>query len=557
MRPRDLPRLAATSYDVLIVGGGITGLACAYEFASRGARTALVEASDFGSAASFNHQKTAHGGLRSLQSLSLARAREAIRERRALARIAPAFLRPLPFLVGTYRSATRNRLALRAAFAIDRALSRDRNDGLEPELHLPPPRLVSRTAVTRLFPGIRTEGLTGGAQWYDYQMAENDRLTFAFAAAADSAGADLATYAAVHAIEASDGRVTGARVRDALGGDVFDVRARAIVNAAGAGAGTIMRLFGVERPFPLLRAINLVTSKPARDLALAAPDATGRMLTLVPWRDGAIVGTGHSPAVVSDASLAGPSEAEIDSFIAQANVAFPALRLTASEVTLVHGGLVPAVVRRDGSADLAGRSAVIDHAGDGTAGAFTLVAAKYTTARALAERCAGIVGRRIGLRLSSSRTAVTSLPGASISDHEGLAIEEARRRRLDLPISVLKHLASRYGEAAGAVVRLIEERPELARPLAPSLPTVGAEVVHAIRHEAALRLGDIVLRRTTAGAARHPGGAALDACARIAAAELGWDPARMGREIEDVSRVYPTRGRLVPVTAPGIPGTPT
>ena len=137
MRSRDLTRLAATTYDVLVIGGGIHGLTIAYEAASRGLRTALVEAGDFGSGASFNHQKTVHGGLRSLQSASLRRARESILERRALARIAPWFLRPLPFIVGTYRSATRGRLAFAAAFRLDRWLGRDRNAGVEPELHLP------------------------------------------------------------------------------------------------------------------------------------------------------------------------------------------------------------------------------------------------------------------------------------------------------------------------------------------------------------------------------------------------------------------------------------
>src|SRR5439155_3919093 len=111
----------------------------------------------------------------------LQRARESIRERRALARIAPWFLRPLPFLLGTYRSVAKNRLALRAAFKVDRWLGRRRNEGLEPELHLPVARLVSKAATLRLFPGIRQEGLTGGAQWYDYQMVEADRLTLSFA----------------------------------------------------------------------------------------------------------------------------------------------------------------------------------------------------------------------------------------------------------------------------------------------------------------------------------------------------------------------------------------
>src|SRR5688572_30713162 len=161
MRARDTRRFEAAEYDVLVVGGGIHGLAIAYDAASRGLKTALVEASDFGSGASFNHQKTIHGGLRSLQSGQIGRAREGIRERRAFARMAPLFLRPLPFLVGTYRSMVRNRLALRAAFRFEAWLGRRRNDGVEPELHLPAPKLISKAATLRLFAGVRDRKSVG------------------------------------------------------------------------------------------------------------------------------------------------------------------------------------------------------------------------------------------------------------------------------------------------------------------------------------------------------------------------------------------------------------
>src|SRR6476661_748617 len=284
MRARDLSRFDGNIYDLLIVGGGIHGLACAYEAASRGLRVALIEAGDFGSGASFNHQKTAHGGLRSLATGHLGRARESIRERRALARIAPWFLRPLPFLVGTYRSVIKNRVALHAAFKFDAWLGRTRNQGLEPELHLPTPRLVSKAATLRLFPGIRQEGLTGGAQWYDYQIVEADRLTFAFAAAAAASGADLANYVEATDVVREDGRIAGMIARDALSGRSFEIKAQVTVNAAGSRGGDLMRMFGVDRPFPLIKAMNLVTSRRASDMALAAPTHDGRMLTLVPWR---------------------------------------------------------------------------------------------------------------------------------------------------------------------------------------------------------------------------------------------------------------------------------
>ncbi len=531
MRPRDLTRFAG-SYDVLVIGGGIAGLTIAYEASSRGLRTALVEAADFGGATSFNLQKTAHGGLRSLQTGRLDRSLESIRERRALARIAPWLLRPLPFLVGTYRSLTRGRLALRAAFAIDGTLGRRRNDGLEPELHLPLPRLLSKAATLRLFPGIKPDGLTGGAQWYDYQMVEAERLTFAFAEAADRRGADLANYVEAVAAVREGTRVTGMDVRDTLTGQTFAIAARATINATGSHAPAVMALFGDPQPAPMLKAMNLVTTVPASDIALAAPAATGRMLTLVPWRGCALIGTSQS-ALTGGASNTRVTSAEVAAFIEEANSAFPALGLTAARVSLVHRGVVPAA--GDGRADLRTEGSLIEHTGRS---AFSVLGLKYTTARRVAEQTVDAVARAIGARVKPSRTAVTTLPGAGIADHEALAIETARERHLDLPLPTLKHLTARYAERAADIVRLMSEQPEWMAPLDRSCATTAAEVIHVIRQEMAVHLTDILVRRTALGAAGHPGRAAVESCAAIAGRELGWDATRIQNEIRAVDDVY-------------------
>jgi len=533
MRARDLSRFDGNIYDLLVVGGGIHGLACAYEAASRGLRVALIEAADFGSGASFNHQKTAHGGLRSLASGHLGRARESIRERRALARIAPWFLRPLPFLVGTYRSVVKNRVALHAAFKFDAWLGRTRNQGLEPELHLPTPRLVSKAATLRLFPGIRQEGLTGGAQWYDYQIVEADRLTFAFAAAAAASGADLANYIEATGVVRESGRIAGMTVHDRLSNQSFDIRARVTLNATGSRAGDVMRLFGVDRPFPLLKAMNLVTSRPASDMALAAPTRDGRMLTLVPWRGRALVGTGQSATLVGANDLA-VTAAEVDALIAEANFAFPALKLTAADVTLIHRGTVPATAGNTRKPDLKASPEIIDHAN----GAVTIVGVKFTTARRVAERAIAVVARQLHRRLPRSRTTITPLPGAAIADHEALAIETARGLRMDVPLPLIRHLIALYAEGAAEIVRLVHERPELAQPLGSGIETIQAEVVYTIRREMAMRLTDVLVRRTELGSAREPAAEAVRTAARIAQAELGWDDERTALEVKDVERFY-------------------
>jgi glycerol-3-phosphate dehydrogenase len=538
MRPRDLTRFGATTtYDVLVIGGGIHGLTIAYEAASRGLRTALVESGDFGGGASFNHQKTVHGGLRSLQSLSLRRARESILERRALARIAPWFLRPLPFIVGTHRSVARGRLAFRAAFRLDRWLGRDRNAGVEPELHLPAARLVSKAATLRLFPGVRQDRLTGAAQWYDYQMVEADRLTLAFAAAADRAGADLANYVEALAPVRTAGTISGMTVRDVLSGETVPIHALMTVNAAGARAGTMMQTLGVSHRLPLLKAMNLVTSKPASDIALAAPAPSGQMLTLVPWRGRAIVGTGQSKTLVQP-DATGVTTHEVNAFIAEANGAFPALRLTRDDVTLVHRGIVPATEASDAAPALLSVPVIYDHAADGAAGAMTVIGVKYTTARRVAQTVTERIAKRLGKRLAPSRTATTVLPGAGIADHEALAIETARACALDLPVATIRHLIALYAERTADIVRLMHERPDLRTPVSPAVATLGAEVVHVIRHEMAIRLTDAIIRRTSLGAAGLPDEAALRRSAEIAARELGWEADRTETELAAVRQFY-------------------
>ena len=537
MRPRDVDILASTTFDLLVIGGGIHGLAVAYDAASRGLRAALIEANDFGSAASFNHQRTVHGGLRSLQYGRFRYARQSILERRALARIAPWMLRPLPFLVGTYRSLARGRLPLRAAFKIDEWLGRDRNRGVEPELHLPAARLISKPAVQRFFPGIRADKLTGGAQWYDYQMMQPDRLTFAFAAAADRAGATLVNYVEATAPLREGSRIAGMQARDGLTGREFEIRASATVNAAGARAGTFMSAFGSKREYRLLKAMSLLTNRPAGDIALAAQAAHGRMLTLVPWRGLALVGTSQSQTFAQPDDT-GASAVEVETLVKDANAAFPALKLTPADVRLVHRGLVPAVPGRNGVPELRMIPEVYDHAAEGAPGAFSIAGAKYSSARGVGERVTTLVARRLGKRIPPSRTGTTILPGAGIADHEALAIERGRAVDVELSIAEIRHLIARYAERAADIISLMRQRPESRSPLAPAEPTFQAEVLYVIQQEMAVRLTDILLRRTTCGTAGHPGDEVIRTSASIAAAELGWEAERTADEIEAVRQFY-------------------
>ena len=530
---RDLSRLTADRFDVLVVGGGIHGLFTAYDAAARGLRVALIDRGDFGSGISFNHQRTIHGGLRALQSMDLRKVREHIRERRAWARIAPHLLRPLPFMMGTYGTGKRSRLAMRAAFKLYDFIGRKRNAGVLPELHLPRTRLESATATRRFFPGIEAKGLSGGAVWYDYQTVHPDRLTWTVALAADRAGAALANYVEGLTPLREGQAIAGIRARDVMTGDEFDVRAKVVVLAAGSGLASLQSRFGVAGAPPLILAMNLLLDRPGRDIALAAPSAHGRMLTAVPWGGGTLVGT-YQPdgAVREDDGMT--LEPVIEAFLAEVRTAFPGLDAKREAVRFVHHGLVPGLPGSKGS-DLLAESKVLSH--PELPGVMSLVGVKYTTARLAAERAVDSVARAVGATTRSCRTATQLLPHADVADSDGLLQETSRGLGVRLERDIQSHLAGWYGTEGPAVLRCAHAENALAR-LTPERPVIAGEVIYAVRMATATRLEDVVFRRTPLGSAGDPGGTALDNAAAIMARECGWSSERQTDEVTRVKKRF-------------------
>ncbi|MFO7695266.1 MAG: FAD-dependent oxidoreductase [Vicinamibacterales bacterium] len=534
---RNVSSLASRRFDVLVIGGGIHGLAVAYDAAQRGLSTALVERADFGSGSSFNHAKTVHGGLRSLQSGDLVKARFSIGERRAMARIAPPLVTPLAFMMGTTRTIMRSTWAMRAGFLLDAALGFDRNAGVTPHLRLPAGRVLGREDYERAFGSNARAGVTGVARWSDYHMAESDRLTLAFAQAAAAHGAVLANYAEATDALVRDGRLTGLRVVDRLSGAMLDVEARITVNAAGAACRPWMERFGARPTFPLLKAMNLVTTRPAGPVALSAPTSGGRLLLIMPWRGRMLVGTSHSdqPADPADTRVGGE---ELRDFVAEVNSAFPALGLSERDVTLVHRGVVPAVRDRRGALGLMGHHRIHDHARDGVAGAISVAGVKYTTARGVAQQVVDLAGSQLGVSMPACRTGASRLPFwdfVSVGEEEKRAAEAAGAL-LD-PASV-RALVATHGTAWRPVVARCEKDPAMAARLAPNVPYPAAAVVHAIEEEMAVTLADVVVRRLPMGSAGHPGDEAVAACGAVMAAALGWDAERLAAEIGAVRDFY-------------------
>jgi len=530
---RDLDRLTAQTFDVLVVGGGIYGLTIACDASQRGLSVALVDRDDFGSGSSFNHLRTIHGGLRYLQTLDISRARESIRERRALAQIAPHAVRPLPFAIPLYRSITHGRLAMRAGFLLDRVVACDRNRGVPAPLRLRGGRIVSRSTAIQEFPGLRRQGLTGAAVWQDYITTEADRLTFAWALGAVEHGAVLANHVEAIALLMDGSRASGVRAVDTLTGREIEVAARVTVNATGARIDQFEPARGAHSPAPLLKAMNLVTRRDAGDAALGGRSASGRFLFLVPWRERALFGTWESgqPCAPDDLAV---NEADVAAFIAELNQAFPSLDLKMADVTHVHRGVVPAVASARGALTLEGHERVRTD----PSGLVSVAGAKYTTARAVAERITDSLLTALQRPSVACRTATTALPGGTVRD-VALTIASARREYDDgLPTDTIPHLVAAYGSRYRDILELAQLRPDWRTRLANDSPVIGAQLVWAARHEMAVSLSDAMIRRTPLGALGNPGDAAVERAAAIVGEELAWPSERTAREIAGVRAFY-------------------
>ena len=524
---RDLDALSARHFDLLVVGGGICGLMAAWDASTRGLRVALIDRHDFGGGASFNHHRTLHGGLRYLQSADLVRLRESVRERRMWARIAPHLIAPQRFAVEADGARGKNALMLRAGLLADACLAADRNTAVDGSLHLPPGGVVSGADRAALETGALLSEAPALAVWSDYRTEHAERLTLAVALAASRAGAVLANY--LDAIEPirEHGRIAGMIVRDGVAGAQRAIKARVTINAAGSAAGRVMAAFGVRRPAPLVKAMNVVTRRPAPPIACGAPTSSGRLLFTIPWQKRLSIGTWHgSEPCGADAGRITPQE--LESFIDEINDAFPSLHLRLEDLALVQGGIVPAKIRR-GRVTLADRSLVREHRQDGVDGAVTVVAVKYTTARVAAEQAVTLAMAQMGHH-SPPRTDTLQLPGG-IPDGR-----PSPSRHVDH--EAWEYLQRIYGSDADRVIAPAMADPRLAERITSSLPIVGAQIVEAVRNEMALTLEDMVLRRTGLGAAGYPGDEAILKVERLMREQLGWSSSRVQDEVQLLKEFY-------------------
>ena len=557
---RDPSRLTTSEFDLLIVGAGIYGATAAWDATQRGLKVALIDKGDFGSGTSFNNAKTVHGGVRSLQRGHLGEMREYLRERRALSYILPHLVHPLPFLLPTSNRLTRHKLALGAYFRLNDLLARDRNDLPDPSKHLPASRIVSREECLRLAPWLDPDGVTGAIEWHDAQFSNSSRAELAFIRTAVRHGLEAANHVqAVGLIRQDEGRVAGVMAQSLQPeAPPFPIRARAVLMATGGWTAEALRAWGAAasgRRVPQWSvAMNLVIAGLGGTHAVGGT-ARGRLFFLAPWRGATIAGTSHDPWTGTADQLV-PRREFVDQLLDDVNAAFPRAAVQATDIRLVHRGLLPATEASARRVTLLRESPFIDHGEDGCANLFSLVGVRYTTARHSAERAVDAIVRVLDIVAKPSATATTKLDGGDIERFDTFVADAMRQATPDVPASLIERLVCNYGtawrdviatrpHAAGAAEAEAPESSSL-RPLGARCEVTGAEVLYAVREEMAITLADALLRRTEAGTRGHPGQDAVQAAATIMSAELGWTDAQRAREVQSLGRVYDA------ATIPGI-----
>ena len=532
-------------FDLLIIGGGITGCGAARDAARRGLRVALVEMEDLASGTSSRSSKLVHGGLRYLEKAEFSLVFESVSERRVLMDIAPHLVNPLGFLFPVYKTSRHGVFTINLGMWVYDGLSLFRS----PKIH----RNVSPKEVVEIEPLLNRDGLRGAPLYYDCST-DDARLTLESALDAAKAGAVIATYArVVGLVRGESGRVTGARVRDVLSNAEFTVRAAAVINATGPWSDRTRALGSGDvrarlRPTKGVHIVVDAARLPAKNAVVCFHPQDGRVLFAIPWGDRTYIGTTDTDYTDNPADVAADSS-DVRYLLDAANHYFPSAHLTEEDVISTWAGIRPLISGEDGDdASSVSREHSITLGEDGL---ITIAGGKLTTYRRMA---AEVVDRAVDLlrlagvvdgKLRPAQTNTEPLPGAvgwpEDDNHEAVVEQIRKRGGQALSEASARCLASTYGMRGLDVAALVVENPALAAPLAEGRPEILAQVDYSVRHELAATLRDVLIRRTQIFFRDYDQG--LVACEGAAARMrelLGWDEARETMEVlayqEEVAR---------------------
>ena len=495
-------------FDLLVIGGGITGAGIARDAALRGLKVALLEKSDFGSGTSSKSSKLIHGGLRYLQHAEFGLVFEAVSERTLLLKLAPHLVKPQLFLVPTFRGQYPGRFVLGCGMWMYDALSKF----AAPDRH----RAYRKKGVQKIEPGLKADGLTGGVTYYD-GMTDDARLTLETILDAVRAGAKVLSYARVRGfVEDSTGIVQGVTVADVLDETrTTTLFAKVTVNSTGPWSDLVLRLLRHNQPAPMVRptkGVHILVDAarlPVEHAVVMTVPKDGRIIFAIPWADPESPAASRTVIGTTDTDYHGDPDrvaadaADIDYLLEVANFFFPESKLVPDDVLATWAGLRPLVMPSSDGLDASSVSR--EHRILSRPGLVTIIGGKLTTYRRMAAQLLSEAYKQLGVTEPPCATLDRPLPGATdwkppTDDFDPVAELTEELVALNLPgidRQVARHLATTYGVRARTIVEKIQQGgdPSASDRLDPELPFLYAEVDLAVTVDLAVRLDDVLSRR--------------------------------------------------------------
>jgi glycerol-3-phosphate dehydrogenase len=542
--------LRGDPFDLVVIGGGITGAGVALDAATRGYSVALVEKADYASGTSSRSSKLVHGGLRYLQQFDLGLVREALLERQLMVALAPHLVRPLPLVVAAFEGQRPDRLLglglnmydVMSRESLRRRGGRDANaDGQadwSPDRH----RTIDGEEVVRLIPALAPREPSAGYLFYDCQT-DDARLVMTVLSEAERFGAVCANWLEVTGLVEEGGKAAGVQVRDGDTGETFPVRAANVVNATGVWADRIRpEELHDEAEVPVIRpsrGTHVTLSPdvlPVGEAGAIVPAPNGRTIFVLPWLGRVLVGTTDND-YEGDVDHVRPARDDVEYLLSAVNEYF-GTAFGPADLAGAYAGVRPLISTGDPkkSVDISRKAELYET----SSGMITITGGKLTTWRRMAK-------------MTVDRLVEREARDAPCRTHEiplGAAVDASELPRIEgVPEESYEALAARYGHAAHDVLAVAAERGELAQPIVEGLPDLLAEAVHAARREQARGAADVLLRRTRLGllAAREvsgPDSAVPERVARALAPELGWDDVQAADEAAQFRRNAEAEGLL-------------
>jgi glycerol-3-phosphate dehydrogenase len=520
-RSSALVKLSDEELDVLVIGGGVVGAGCALDAVTRGLKVGLVEARDYAAGTSSRSSKLFHGGLRYLEQFNFALVFEALRERSlVLNTLCPHLARPVPFIYPLEKVIDRGYVGL--GIGVYDVMGAGRG---VPGHH----KHLSRRKTMESFPSGKRSAIRGAIRFYEGQV-DDARHTMMISRTAASYGALCVNSTRVTAFLREGDRVVGVEVKDLETGQMFQIRARQVINAAGVWTDEVQKMVGGRGQFQVRasKGVHLVVPRNRINSATGIITQTEKsLLFIIPWGSHWIIGTTDTDWKL-DLAHPAASQSDIDYLLGHANTLLQD-PLTREDVVGVYAGLRPLLTGESDSTSTLSR----EHAVSSPVRGLTVTAGgKYTTYRVMAKDAVDAAVHGLERTVPNSCTERVPLVGA-----EGyFGVYNSRQLTADrtgLHVSKIEHLLGRYGTLSFELLDLIAEQPDLGEPLASAPQYMKAEAYYAASHEGALHLDDVLTRRTRISIeVPDRGDAAAAEVADLIAPVLGWTPEHVDREVE-------------------------